>query len=142
MKIVFDSSVWIAGIGSQKGFASESIYKCYANVEIEIFISSAILDEVTNNLEKKLKFSQDLAQKSRKIIRGLCDLELQINFLDEKTIKLTVSKDRHVLALCRKSQADYLITFDRKHLLHLERFGKTKILEPKDFVKLLEAEDL
>ena len=47
------------------------------------------------------------------------------------------NNDRHILALCKKIGADYLITFDRKHLIPIKNFGQTKILEPKDFIDYL-----
>src|SRR3990167_4779948 len=103
MKIVFDSSVWIAGIGSQTGFASEAIYNCYKNEKIEIFISERIMDEVEINLEKKLKFDKNLARNARRIIRNLCDFAIEIKSTEEKAIKcLDYEKDRHVLVLCKK----------------------------------------
>jgi len=76
MKIVIDSSVWIAGIGSRKGCASEIIFKSYKNAEIEIYISSQILAEVKKNLIEKLKFDAILANRAQKIVRNLCDYEI------------------------------------------------------------------
>ena len=84
MRVVIDSSAWIAGIGSRKGFASQVIYYCYKSDKIEIFISSNILNEVQNNLIKKLKFQEKLAQKSGQIIRNLCDFEISISPKEEK----------------------------------------------------------
>jgi len=136
MKIVIDSSVWIAAIGSQKGFASQIIFESCKKAEIEIFISNQILDEVALNLEKKLKFDKTLAQRARIVVKNLCDLEMEITPDEEEKIrKIKYNSDKHILALCRKIQADYLITFDRKHLLPLKKYGQTVILEPKDFIK-------
>jgi putative PIN family toxin of toxin-antitoxin system len=138
MKVVFDSSVWIAGIGSQTGFASDSIYSCCKSEKIEIFISSQILDEVEINLEKKLKFERTQARDARRVIENLCDFAIVIKLTEEKAIKfLKDNNDRHVLALCKKIRADYLVSFDRKHLLPVKQFKQTKILEPREFVKII-----
>ena len=135
MKIVVDSSVWIAGIGSSKGFASEVIFKSYKNPETEIFISDQILDEITKNLIEKIKFNENSAFRARVAVRNLCDYGIGISSKDTKNIKNSIhQKDNHILALCEKVQADFLVTFDRKHLLPLKKFGKTQILEPKDFI--------
>ena len=139
MKIVIDSSAWIAGIGSRKGFSSEIIFKSYKNNEIEIFVSNQILEEISRNLEKKLKFDNLSALRAAKTVRNLCDFEVEIGLDDERTINSRkYLKDRHILALCQKIQADFLITFDRRHLLPLKKFGQTKILEPKDFIKIID----
>lgn len=138
MHIVFDSSVWIAGIGSHTGFASEIILKSYKNHDVEIFISSKILTEVKRNLIGKFKFDNNLAEETERIIQNLCDYKIETTNREERNMKKVDLKDRHILALCQKIQADYLITFDRKHLLPLKKFGQTQILEPKDFVKILE----
>ncbi len=139
MKIVIDSSVWIAGIGSRTGFASQIIFKSYKSSQIEIFISNKILDEISINLEKKLKFDTSTSHRARQTVRNLCDFEVEVSSRDEKTISKRYPEDKHILALCRKIQADYLITFDRKHLLPLKKFDRTLILEPKDFVKVMNS---
>lgn len=138
MRVVFDSSVWIAAVGSSKGYASQTTYESYLSSKIEIFISPIILDEISENLEKKFHFENELAQKYAQEARNLCNWEINISPQETAAIKFARDlKDRHILALCRKIKADYLITFDRKHLLPLGKFGKTKILEPKDFAKIL-----
>lgn len=135
MKIVIDSSVWIAGIGSSKGYASEVIFKSYKSSSVEIYISNQILDEVATNLVQKLHFDENLAHRARTVIGNLCDWEIDISPTETKIISAIIyQKDKHILALCHKIQADYLVTFDRKHLLPLEVFGKTKIIEPKSFI--------
>lgn len=140
MRIVIDSSVWIAGIGSRTGFASEVISKSYKNIEIEIFISEKILDEIEINLIKKLKSEDLLAKRTRDTVRNLGDFEVEINSQEENAVKIIkYNPDKHILALCKKIKAQYLISFDHKHLLPLKKFGKTKILEPKDFIRGIEG---
>lgn len=137
--IVIDSSVWIAGIGSSKGFASDVIFKSYKNSEIEIFVSDQILDEISRNLIEKLKFDEDMAFKAKITVKNLCDYEIGISGKDINNVENSIhQKDDHILALCQKVQADFLVTFDRKHLLVFKKYGKTQILEPKDFIKGIE----
>ncbi|HLB31973.1 MAG TPA: putative toxin-antitoxin system toxin component, PIN family [Patescibacteria group bacterium] len=136
MKLVIDSSVWIAGIGSSKGYASEVILKSYKSSDAEIYISSQILSEITKNLIQKLRFDDNFTHRARNVIRDLCDYEIELGSAEIGLVRATkYQKDKHVLALCHKVRADYLITFDRKHLLPLVEYGKTKILEPKNFIE-------
>lgn len=137
MRIVIDSSVWLAGIGSKTGFASDVILESYKKTDTEIYISSKILAEVKRNLIGKFKFDDNLAEESVRIIQNLCDSKLEISTRDEVAVKGVDLKDRHILALCSKAKANYLISFDRKHLLPLEKYQSTIIVEPKDFIELL-----
>jgi len=140
MKIVIDSSVWIAGIGSRTGFASEIIFKSYKNAETEIFISTQILDEIMLNLEKKLRFDRALSQRARRTIRNLCDFEIEISSQEENAVKIIkYNPDKHILSLCKKIKANYLVTFDRKHLLPLKKYGQTRAVEPKDFIEEIKS---
>lgn len=43
--------------------------------------------------------------------------------------------DAKWLALATASDADYLVTNDRRHLLRLRRFGRTQIVTPRAFLR-------
>jgi putative PIN family toxin of toxin-antitoxin system len=45
--------------------------------------------------------------------------------------------DRKFLALAQASAADFLVTNDRRHLLPLKRFGRTRIVTPAAFLRHL-----
>lgn len=45
--------------------------------------------------------------------------------------------DTKLLALADEANADYLVTNDRRHLLRLGRFGRTKIVTPAQFIRSL-----
>lgn len=136
MKIVIDSSVWIAGIGSKTGYASQAIYRCFTDSNIELIISDQILAEVLLNLQKKLKFDSKTASEATAIIKNLCDFSITITNTEEKSVKVIEYRpDKYILALAKKTKANFLITFDRKHLLPLEKFGKVKIVEPREFIE-------
>lgn len=136
MKIVIDSSVWIAGIGSKTGYASQTIYECFTSANIELVISGQILQEVSSNLQKKLKFDNETAGEAITIIKNLCDFNIATTPAEERAIRtIEYLPDRHILALAKKTKADFLITFDRKHLLPIKKFGTAKIVEPKEFAE-------
>jgi len=136
MKIVIDSSVWIAGIGSKTGYASQAVYQCFTSADIELVISDQILDEVSSNLRKKLKFDDKTADEAAIIIKNLCNFNIATTPAEEKLVKvIEYSPDKHILALAKKTRADFLITFDRKHLLPIKKFDRVKIVEPREFIE-------
>ena len=46
-------------------------------------------------------------------------------------------KDGYLLSLSELAKADYLITGDKKHLLPLKTFHKTKIVSPTEFCEII-----
>ena len=46
--------------------------------------------------------------------------------------------DREFLALAVAADADFLVTNDRRHLLPLKRFSRTRIVTPAAFLRLLQ----
>jgi uncharacterized protein len=47
--------------------------------------------------------------------------------------------DAKFLALAAEISADFLVTRDRRHLLRLRHFQKTRIVTPRQFLKELES---
>jgi uncharacterized protein len=47
--------------------------------------------------------------------------------------------DSKWLALAVQSGADYLVTNDRRHLLRLRQFGRTLIVTPREFLRVLDS---
>jgi putative PIN family toxin of toxin-antitoxin system len=45
--------------------------------------------------------------------------------------------DAKLIALAQESGADYLVTNDRRHLLRLGHYGRTRIVRPAHFLRLL-----
>jgi predicted nucleic acid-binding protein len=45
--------------------------------------------------------------------------------------------DTKFLGLAQVAQADYLVTNDRRHLLRLKHYGRTKIVTPAQFLREL-----
>lgn len=128
-RVVIDTNVLISGIlwGGRPG----SVIKQYRENKFIVLISPFILAELANFLEE-----YQIEKKQREII---------INEFKTKSIrvippkKVTIcrdKKDNQVLDLCLAGEADFLITGD-KDLLFLKKFGDTKILKPKEFLKLL-----
>ena len=128
-RVVIDTNVLISGTlwGGKPGLVIEQ----YRQNKFIILISPFILAELANFLEE-----YHIKKKERETI---------LNEFKNKSIKIIPPKmvnicrdkrDNQILDLCLAGKADFLITGD-KDLLSLKKFGKTKILKPKEFLKLL-----
>lgn len=137
IKIFLDSSVIIAGINSNTG-ASFAVLELVRRKKIDGFVSSIVVKEVLRNLKKKFSpnkttsFLQFLAESSLKKVVFKGEYEV-LAFR-----KITIDKDIHAIAGAAKSNAQYLVTLDKKHLLSLRDLSLSfKIISPGDLLKLL-----
>jgi len=58
----------------------------------------------------------------------------------DKLPRVDVSRDAdddYLLAMAAATEADFLVTGDAKGLLSLKRFGRTRVIGPSSFLKLL-----
>lgn len=132
-----DASVLYSAIVSASG-GSREILKRHLKREIQMLVSEYVLDEVSNNLKSK---SPEMAGT----VSVLVDLlAFQIVQIDANAIRAaadyTELKDAPVVAAARSGQCDYLLTFDRKHLLNQPEIAKQsglKIITPGDLLQIL-----
>ncbi len=130
MIVVIDTNVLIAA------FASEGL--CHSLFEVcvdqhEIYISSFILHEVADNLQKKLKLP-------RKVINDIYTYLEEVTTLRnppklEKKICRDTDDDQ-ILSLAADSSADYLITGDQD-LLVMKNYKKIPIITLREFWEIL-----
>ncbi|MGG7662016.1 putative toxin-antitoxin system toxin component, PIN family [Dyadobacter sp. BHUBP1] len=84
-----------------------------------------------------------------KFIRFMSTSQIQdfLKLLSEKSLHFEATsvvrhspdpKDDFLLALCKDSSSDYLITGNKRDLLDLKRFGKTEIVTLSQFLDLHE----
>jgi uncharacterized protein len=126
MNIVLDSNVIIAA------FAVRGL--CHAVFEYCIFshrivISEHIIQEVNDNLERKLSLPVSVINEIEKYLREDCFLS------DYELLPMPVCrdpKDDEILALAKQVTADYIVTGDND-LLVLKQFESTLIVTPREF---------
>ncbi len=137
MRVVLDTNVWLSGL-FWEGEASKIIEGAEKR-RFEIIVSKNILLEIIDVLNREAKFSEFLKQKG-KLIEDLIRTILSIGNLVVIKTKLNIIKedirDNHILELALDGKADYIISYDN-HLLKIGEFNKTKVIEPKEFIKLL-----
>jgi len=129
LRVVVDTNVFISGLlwGGNPG----KILNLWFWGKFNLLMSPYLCFEIIDVYQKFDNPSQDIEK-----------LRL---YLETKTIKIIPKKkvrvcrdpkDNQILALCWVGQADFLITGD-KDLLSLKEFKNTKIVRPKEFLKII-----
>lgn len=137
MKVFLDSSILFAASYSQTG-GSTAIINLAKKGKLLLFSSRFAIKEAERNLSKKAKehhldrFYQILEEVKITLVDVKRDLA-------KKTFgKMTGEKDAPILAAAIKSKANFLLTFDRKHLLTPKVKRKSFpiiVLTPEELIK-------
>lgn len=121
-KVFIDSSVLIAAAISSQGSARDLIKKSLRG-EVEIIISDLVIEETQRNLENKAPQALPVLQLFLESLNPLVISPSKSQVL--KISKVIEIKDAPIVAGAMKSKADYLVTYDRKHLLSHKKEIKT-----------------
>ena len=131
MKIVLDTNIFISAIIF--GGPPETIIRLGIDNKLEIYTSPSILAEVADVLSRKFNWDAD---KIDLAIRNLCHFcriiepQKKVNMVDLDP------SDNKILECAMESDAKYLITGDKKHLIPIKKIKKCKILTPGEFIHL------
>lgn len=137
IRAFIDASVIYASIISPTGAARELLRR-HTTGEVQLVVSDYVLEEVERNLKAK---NPDNAG-SVKFLLGILALEIvEVDVTEIKAAaEYTEPKDAPVVAAAQKGNCEYLLTFDKKHLLGKEllvqRSG-VKIITPGDLMQIL-----
>ena len=134
-KVFVDSSVLMAAAISPKGSARDLINEAFTQ-KLEICISPDVLEETERNLKLKAPLGLDYFYKSVQSLTFKLTKPTKKQIL--KAAKIVVGKDAPIVAGAIKAKVDYLVTYDRKHLLEYKREIKTnfhlKVVTPDEVV--------
>jgi uncharacterized protein len=130
MKIVLDANVIVAAFAA-RGLCESLVEHCLGNHEI--LLSDPLLAEIRRNLAKKVKLEQQTAAGIERLLRETGTL---LEASDVAADACRDANDLHILGLTQAGKADYLITGD-KDLLILKRFGRCRIVNPRQFWSLM-----
>ena len=134
-KVFLDTSALIAGIASSRG-AARAVLQLAEIGLIEVIVSRQVIVEADRNIEEKLP---EMLNEYRGFIEILAPV--LIDDPHQKDIKrfLTVINpdDAPILASAVISDADFLITWDRKHFIgkNIHIHSNLKIVTPGEFLK-------
>jgi len=132
IKVVFDTNIYLSSI--LFGGKPKQILSAAHKGKIKLFVSKEILAELRGVLRKKFKYSLGEIEKVEAII-----LEIAIIIEPKTTVKIIKDEpmDNHILACAQEGKVDFLVSGDKKHLLPLKNFKKTKIVPANQFLEIL-----
>jgi uncharacterized protein len=134
VRVVLDTNIFIAALLT-KGLCNTILAAWEQDEKFELLTSEWQIDELKRNLREK--FSDVTTPKERaSLISALraSAFILRLHAIPDLSID---PDDNHILGIALEGQADYLVSLDAKHVLNLKKVEKTRILPPKDFVKVI-----
>ena len=136
-KAFIDSSVLIAAAISSAGSARDLIMKALRG-ELKAIISDLVLEETQRNLTNKASKALPALQLLLEVLNP--EVVRPSKTLVLKVAKVVEAKDAPIVAGAISSKADYLVSFDRKHLLQhkkeIETNFKVKVVTPDEFIPI------
>jgi putative PIN family toxin of toxin-antitoxin system len=131
VKAVFDTNVLIAAFLTD-GLCAKLLLRARRN-EFSLILCPFILQEFQNFLQKKIRASkQEIAMALNLIEEAAYEINTP-SILIERTCR--DADDDNILQCALASKSEYLITGD-DDLLILHKYGKTKIIKPRQFESL------
>jgi uncharacterized protein len=135
MRVVFDTNVFVSfALGSR---ALAPLQTAWLAKQFTVLISSYLLTEVDNVLARN-KFAAHVSQEDREELLSDIKALAEAVVVKQPFPEFRDPKDRYLLAMLRDGEADVLVTGDIL-LLELKEFEEKPILNPADFLKLLEG---
>lgn len=129
-KVVVDTNAFISGI--LFGGNPQAIIEAWINKKYIFCLSPQLKAEIINKL--RIKFFLPIS--TIQIIEEALDVKTEKYIPKRKLFICKDTADNFLLELALEAQADYIISGD-KLVLELGHYKKTKIVSPKDFLKLL-----
>lgn len=134
-KVFLDTSALIAGIASVKG-AARAVLQLAETGLTEVIVSRQVIVEADRNIEDKLP---EMLGEYREFIKFLAPVLVDDPTRGEVKRFSTVINpdDAPILAATVNADADFLITWDRKHFIgkDIHIHSNMKIVTPGEFLK-------
>lgn len=131
--VVFDTNILVSAF-TNGGIPAQALQIALSS-EFELYLSFFILEELKRVLELKLGHSPSLVED---FILELRESSTVINPKETLSIIKEKTSDNRILEVALASEALFLITGDRKHILLLRKIGNAQIITPREFVKVYE----
>lgn len=134
IKAVLDTNVLVSAICFPGG-SPDLVFKAAIRKKYKLIISHFIFSEFVRVLNEQLLLSEEDTKKASELVKSTaCEIIKPFNVPTVITVKPT---DNHILACAIEAEADYLVSGDTKHIQPLGWIGKTKIVSPAEFLRLL-----
>lgn len=141
IRVFLDASVIFAAAYSETGAARE-LFRQATRDQVRLVVNQDVMDEAQRNLAKKVPQGEMLLQ----VLMAVVNPEIAPDPSPQLTSQVSqyiVEKDVPVVAGALASQVDYLVTFDRQHLLRPVEVAKKsglKIVLPEVVVEAVRRE--
>ena len=137
-RVFLDSSVILAGVGSETGASGTLLDLCEAELVVSV-LSKQVVVEVDRAVSAKLPH---IAEKLRHFLRHLRPIMVEDPPVEKvrQAVKRVHHKDAPILAAAAEAKVDYLITLDKKHFLRARQKQKfdPPVLTPGEFLRIFE----
>lgn len=131
-RAVFDTNVFVSAI--LFGGNPRRVLELARNGQVSLVTSSAILLELAKKLHEKFEWNQDEVKDVIEGIGGFAEVvspKTKINKIKTDT------DDNRILECAKEGSADFIVSGDKKHILPLKKFGKSRIVTPAQFLEIL-----
>lgn len=141
-RVFFDASVLFAAGHSATGHARDLVLMAIQG-RIQAIVSQDVLDEVQRNITRK---APERVEAYTELLE-LMNPEIVADPTPEEVWAVeayVVQKDAPIVAAAINAQPDYLVTFDRKHLLNQPQVAEKsglRIVTPDVLVQALQNDD-
>ncbi len=141
IRVVLDTNILVSALITKKPSAPIQLYKAFINQQILLITSPSILAEVEDviNRENIVKYHKLIPAQRQEILKQLiilCYVTLETSPKDEIVIKNDPKDDKFILAAL-EGKANYIVSGDH-HLLDMKEYKGIKILNPNEFLVILE----
>ena len=132
--IVIDTNVFISALRSKHG-ASYKLIHMIGEAQFDICISVPLIFEY-EDVAKRSKVVDLNSEAIDDIINYICLIGIETEIFYLWRPFLTDPKDDFVLELAFNSNADFIITYNKKDFKRVDQLG-VKVLYPQEFLKLI-----
>ena len=138
IKVIIDTSVFIAALlGKNQTSAPAQIINAWREEKFTLVMAPPLIQELVVKLIQK----NIPPKKIENFVAIIGEIALHIPGAYEATRLDNIDPDDNMfLAAAYESNADYLVSLDKKHLLPLKHYHGTQILSPALFICLLNSD--
>lgn len=133
LKVVLDTNVYLSA--AVFGGKPEDILALARKKQIQLFISEAIIEEITEVLKRKFHWQDQGVKLFLEDINVNSDLVFPVK---ELNVIRANNKDNRILKCAQEAGAHFIISGDKKHILPLKKFHGIKVVSPAQFLEIFQ----
>lgn len=134
-QIILDTNILVAGLRSRRGIANRLLMQL-DDARWEINVSTALALEYEDVLKRPGMVEGTTHEEIDVLIDGICSIARRHNIFYLWRPLSSDPKDDFLIELAATANADFIITYNPRHLRPAEQFG-VRLLTPKEFLQLL-----